>query len=233
MSACLIPETAGRGGIHRPAAGAAGRRLVLRRPRLLLPLRSSIAPGDNSRCRRDRPRAECGRASRAGPAEWRAGGGVRQQASGEGPPEKTATSRPLTASVGPSATEGSSATRSTREHHGGVSPNAVIASPVGCWRGMNAVPPRRTHGVEPAASGSQLPLSAGRAVRWRACVAAASFPAPAPAARCIVDWGWCPAEQQTQRPIVRALRSSRSQGRRMNRAERRPSAGFHHGHHNF
>jgi hypothetical protein len=68
-------------------------------------------------------------------------------------------------------------------------------------------------------------------VRGRACVAGASSPAASPAARCIVDWRRCPTEEKTQRPIVGTLLPSLSQGRGMNRAERRPSAGFHHGHH--
>ena len=74
-------------------------------------------------------------------------------------------------------------------------------------------------------------LPAGRAVRWRTRVAGASSPVAARAARCTMDWRWRPAEEKTQRAIVRTLRRSLGQGRRMNRAERRPSAGFHHGHH--
>jgi hypothetical protein len=93
--------------------------------------------------------------------------------------------------------------------------------------------------AEVAAWGKHTPprysasLPAGRAVRWRARVAGASSPAAAPAARGVMDWRRCPTEEKTQRPIVRALRSSLGQGRRMNRAERRTSAGFHHGHHDL
>jgi hypothetical protein len=74
-------------------------------------------------------------------------------------------------------------------------------------------------------------LPAGRAVAWRARVAGASSPAPAPTARRIMDRRRCPTEEKTQRPIVRTIRLSLGQGLRMNRAERRPSAGLHHGHH--
>lgn len=62
-------------------------------------------------------------------------------------------------------------------------------------------------------------------------MAGASSPDAAPAARCIMDWRRCPTEEKTQCPIVGTLLPSLRQGRRMNRAERRPSAGFHHGHH--
>jgi hypothetical protein len=68
-------------------------------------------------------------------------------------------------------------------------------------------------------------------MRWRARVAGASSPVAAPAARCTMDWRRRPAKEKTQRPIVRTLRLSFGQGRRMNRPERRPPAGFDHGHH--
>ena len=74
-------------------------------------------------------------------------------------------------------------------------------------------------------------LPAGRAVRRRAREAGAPSPATAPATRCIVDGRRRPTEEKTQSPIVRTLLRSLSHGRGMNRAERRTSAGFHHGHH--
>ena len=62
-------------------------------------------------------------------------------------------------------------------------------------------------------------------------MAGASSPAAAAAARCIMDWRRCAAEEKTQSPIIGTLLRSFSQGHGMNRAERRPSAGLHHGHH--
>ncbi len=46
-----------------------------------------------------------------------------------------------------------------------------------------------------------------------------------------MDWRRSPTEEKTQSPIVGALLPSFGQGAGMNRAERRPSAGFDHGHH--